>query len=71
MCFVFQLVISSPFMQDDFVMPLEVKIGTCDSMTRDTSMGTIAGSAQAVTSENDPWDMPPESEEGIFLSWNV
>ena len=54
-------------MDDEFFMPLEVKIGTCDSMARDTMVTTDASSRQDVTSDS-TWDAPPDSEEGILMA---
>ncbi|KAK2141006.1 hypothetical protein LSH36_1185g00056 [Paralvinella palmiformis] len=49
---------------EDFVMPLEVKIGTCDSMTRETTL-TTNSIREDMTSDSAIWDAAPDSEGTI------
>ncbi|KAK2163126.1 hypothetical protein LSH36_85g05041 [Paralvinella palmiformis] len=56
------LVISPLAMDEDFVMPLEIKVGTCDSASRDVT--TVENSLREdVTPDSAIWDAPPDSEE--------
>ena len=54
-------------MDEDFIMPLEIKIGTCDSTSRVSGTEEEILIREEVTPEGVVWDSPPDSEEGTTI----